>query len=432
MTDILSKSLEQISSDDIASLISDEVPEGKRIEFKRSLPAKDGKLDSWCTGKNRIGDRARNTILEETVAFANAFGGCLLLGIGESSSNPPVAAEIRPIQRCADLAERLKLMFRDCVEPELHNLEIFAIPTDGNKGVVILRTGRSSYAPHRVKTTLACPIRRSNRCERMSMREIQDMTLNLSRGLERLKEKLSERSESFDEEFQKLATPQNAFGLRMTAAPIRDEIKFDKVFNQGGIIENLWLPFVKIQRKAGYDTVPVSSFQSYHNLFPSEWSPRLRAARVAARHPADNGNWRYLYHEVHCDGLLEIGFLSTRNIEFDQSLHSTGIHSDCPVSIFAHIVEWADRIREIAEVPMAEFVIEVEIKSKCGGVKVTFENNHRSGFLLGTLPMGTYIFPHYSLSESAKKVDLVSQFERDFWNFLEKDIGDRQGSLEFH
>ena len=433
MVNILSKSLEQISSDDIESLISDEVPEGIHIEFKARLPAKDGKLDSWCIGKNKIGDRARNKILEETVAFANAFGGCLLLGIGESRSNPPVADKIHPIQRCADLAERLKLIFRDCVEPELHNLEIFAIPMEGDKGVVILRTDRSSYAPHRVKTTRVCSIRRSNRCEPMSMKEIQDMTLTLSGISERLKEKLSERSACFEKEFQNLADPQDAFGLRVTAAPIRDEIKFDKVYDQGGIVEKLWLPFVRIQRKVGDNTLPLISFQSGHNLFPSDWRPRLRATRADAYYFADKGNWRHLYHEVHCDGLLEIGFLSTLRIVHPifNDAEEMYINIDKPVSMFAHVVEWADRIRIQAKNPMVGFVVEIEIKVKGGEVPVTY-NDFGFSFRLGDLPIQSKIFPHYNLTESAKKIDLVAQFERDFWNFLEREIGDRQGSLEFH
>ena len=99
--------------------------------------------------------------------------------------------------------------------------------------------------------------------------------------------------------------------------------------------------------------------------------------------------------------------------------------------MFAHVVEWADRIRKQARNPTAEFVIEVEIKVKGGDVPVTNKDSWFN-FPLGTLPIQTDIFPHYSLTESADKIDLVAQFERDFWNFLGKDIGDRQGSLEFH
>ena len=69
------------------------------------------------------------------------------------------------------------------------------------------------------------------------MREIQDMTLNVLRGLERLDKRLSERSGRFPEEYKRLETPEDAFRIRVTAAPVGDAIRFDRVFGQGSIIK---------------------------------------------------------------------------------------------------------------------------------------------------------------------------------------------------
>ena len=150
MIEVLSKSVDQIGIRDVESFIASEVPEGEQIEFKEELQAKgDGSPNPWMEGKNKIGDRAGNEILEEVVAFANAHSGALLLGIRESNTKPSVATSISPIPRCAELAERLKLVFRDCVEPQLPRIEIFAVPTEGESGVVIVRAGRSRLAPHR-------------------------------------------------------------------------------------------------------------------------------------------------------------------------------------------------------------------------------------------------------------------------------------------
>ena len=101
MIEALSKPADQISIDDIKALISSKVPEGEQIEFKEELPAKgDGSPDPWMSGENKIGERAKNEILAEVVAFANAHGGALLLGIKESATKPPIAAKISPIPRC--------------------------------------------------------------------------------------------------------------------------------------------------------------------------------------------------------------------------------------------------------------------------------------------------------------------------------------------
>ena len=200
MTAVLSKPAEQIDRGDVQALIDSQVPEGEQIEFKETLPAKGRGVDSWMEGKEKIGDRAKESILSEAVAFANAYGGALLIGIKESNTRPPVATEIIPIPQCAALVERLKLVFRDRVEPQLPRLEIFSVPTDGEGGVIIVRLAPSRLAPHRITTTRICPIRRADRCEEMSMREIQDMTLNLSRGLQRIETTLRERSDRFTRE----------------------------------------------------------------------------------------------------------------------------------------------------------------------------------------------------------------------------------------
>ena len=113
MIEVLSKPAEQITAGDIESLIESEVPEGEQIEFKEKPSAKKGAVDPWMLGKGRIGDRGRDELLEEVVAFANAYGGTLLIGVKESKAKPPVAAEITSVPRCAELAERLKLVFRD-------------------------------------------------------------------------------------------------------------------------------------------------------------------------------------------------------------------------------------------------------------------------------------------------------------------------------
>ena len=268
MIEVLSKPADQIRISDIKSLIDSQVPESEQIEFKESLPARKNSTDPWIEGNNTIGNQAKDKILEEGVAFANAYGGVCLLGIKESSTKPPVAAEISPISRCAELAERLKLVFRDRVEPQLPQIEIIPVKTDGENGVIICRVGQSRLAPHRVTRTLVCPIRRSDRCEKMTMRQIQDLTLNISRGLERLERRLSERSERFQHEFERIDEPEKAFGIRATAIPVGDEIPFDRVFHHGRIIENLSEPWRSaLQSKDG------TRIYDAQNNEPTHWRP---------------------------------------------------------------------------------------------------------------------------------------------------------------
>ena len=195
-------------------------------------------------------------------------------------------------------------MFRDRVEPQLPQIEIIPIKTDGESGVIICRVGQSRLAPHRVTRTLVCPIRQSDRCEKMTMRQIQDLTLNISRGLERLKERLSERSERFQREFERIHEPEKSFGIRATAIPVGDEIRFDRVFRHRQIIKDLCEPWRTLQINP--------QIHNFHDIEPIYWRPILRGAR-AERYPEDNYTHKlseHIYREIHCDGLIELGYLS--------------------------------------------------------------------------------------------------------------------------
>ena len=403
---ILSKQADQISPADIQELINSEAPESEQIEYKESLPTDDGSPDRWVTHGDRIGRRAKSKILEETVAFANAYGGALVLGVAESVSNPPVADRITPIPSCANLAERLKLVFRDGVEPQIPALEAFAVPTANDRGVVIIRVGKSRMAPHRVKQTRECTIRRYDRCERMSMREIQDLTLNLAKGTARIERRLDERAHVFSHEFQRLVDPNSAFGFRVTGMPIVDEIRFDCVYG----LDAVYRPPFKVTYFGESGIVhPV----------PSPWRPALRAARTewSLKRPP-NGTRRIEYEEVHCDGLVECAMISCES-EFETAV---------PVRFFSTAAFWSHVVRCFAGAATVEYAIDVEIHVRGVELPVRLGYRHRgapridwrfnSELKVGTLKESPVKFPRYLLSGDENISRLVAVFERDFWHSI--------------
>ena len=424
MTAVLSKPADRIGPGDIQALVAENVPESAQMEFKAGLPAKgSGDPDPWMQGDGRIGDRARNEILEEVVAFANAYGGALVLGIAEDGAKPPVAAGVTPLPRCADLAERFRNVFHACVEPQLPVLEIAAIRTAGDDGIVVLRTGRSRYGPHRVIPTLKCTVRRDDRCESLSMREIQDMTLNLARGTERLERRLRERSRKFGEEFKRLETPDDAFGFRMTAVPVGDEIRFGSVYTGGKLIEELRPPDVGIGRRLNDRESRLRTIRSLHGMHFDDWRPMLRAARVEESHNRNRRTERYAYAEIHADGLLEWGFVSNRLVGvFPEHSAETGFDSETPVSTLAGLLVWADRVRQRASAPGAEYAIQPQFKVTADSVYVGGNDNR---FVVGSIERNDTDFPLYPLEASSEIDKTVSRFERDFWNYFGKDPGSR-------
>ena len=421
MIELLSMPAEQINGSHIESFVDSRVPEGEQIEFKESLPAKgDGTLDQWMSGEDKIGDRAKNIILEEGTAFANAHGGVLFLGIRESDTKPAVADEILPIPRCEDLAERLKLVFRNCVEPRLPKLEIFAVPTQGKNGVIIIRVGRSRLAPHRVTKTLVCPARRSDRCEKMTMREIQDMTLNVARGLEGLNKRFLERCNRFRQEFECLETPADALGIRFTAVPVGDEIRIDRVFRHRAIVREFNEPWHKISIEQG-NSEPYVLDEMVFFLENVRCRPMLRAAREESDWgPGNIERLHNNYRELHCDGLIEIGFVST--IKHPRLEDKLFLHQEFPIIIFANLAVWADRIRKQASAPNAEYAIEGEICTIGTSAVVA---TGTSSPILGDAPIlkpDSLKFPRYSLGDPDEISDLIALFYRDFWNSSGKDI----------
>ena len=428
MIELLSMPAEQIDSSHIESFVDSKIPEGEHVEFKESLPTRDGKPDPWIAG-GKIGDRAKNTILGEVVAFANAYGGALLLGIKESRTKPAVADSVLPIPRCEDLAECLKMVFRDRVEPQLPRLEIFAVPIESEDGgVVIIRVGRSRLAPHRVTKTLVCTVRRSDRCEEMTMREIQDMTLNMARGLERLDKRLSARYESFQQEFECLETPADALGIRFTAMPIGDEVRIDRVFRRGVIVEEFNEPWRKISIEQGNNPPHILDDMRIL-LVGTRCRPMLRAVREESDWGPDNMERFYnSYRELHCDGLVEIGFVSIgRHGYLKDKLF---LHQEFPTIIFANLAAWADRIRKKASAPTVEYAIEGEIRGIGTPAVVAADTNSPILRYPTILKPGCVKFPRYSLGNPEEISELIALFYRDFWNSLGKDIDTGEFTFE--
>ena len=319
------------------------------MEFKRGLPAKGkGNQDQWMSDQTNIGEFAKNKILKEVVAFANAYGGVLVLGIEEDGkAKPAVAKKICPIPKCEDAADRFRSIFRARVEPKLPACDIFAVKTgsDGT-GVVVFRVpGRSRLAPHRIEGTNICPIRRWDCSEKMTMREIQDMTLNMARGLERLDKKLQEREKRFKHEFERLCAPERAYGIRITAVPVGDDLRLQRIYQkQNRLVKEIVPPTLAVMRQMpDMDLAHVDRTSGLpERIRDLGWTPQLRAARTRSLYdrcpPIDVNQDDYI--ELHCDGLVEFGFVSVIT-----NVTKMPMFSDPAIWALANVIYWADALR---------------------------------------------------------------------------------------
>ena len=326
------------------------------------------------------------------------------------------------------------MVFRDCIDPQLPRVEIFAVETEADAGVVIIRVPRSRLAPHRNKKTLECPIRRFDRCERMTMREIQDMTLNVSRGLQRIDDEFSRRSKLFRRQFCRLRTPKEAYGLRFTAVPVVDDLRIDRLLHGHVLDPRFEPPSVDVVRNLpGQGRPPLLQGVQAYSFRYSDWKPRLRAARSEASHAALYARETMniiSYRELHCHGLVELGLLSVHG-ESDPdsraSPHVFPMSRELPVVEFASLAAWVGQVRTEAGAPTAEYAVEVQIDTK-GPCRVIHGNAPPSP-PVGSLDSGSTMFPRYALGDPEHLPKLLDIFERDFLNACGKDFANQLGNL---
>lgn len=194
------KAIDQVTVKDLTQLVDDGVVEDRRIEFKADVPVSAEeqraqlKLNtaarpvdrSWTQGKS-LAKFGRDALAEEVVAFANADGGTLILGMEETDEAPPRAKGINPLPDVAGLERRLRDILAACIEPRLPYVAVRALPTaaDGS-GVILIETGPSVLGPHWVTSTRKPTIRREDRCDPLSMPEVHDMVLRLARQMDSL------------------------------------------------------------------------------------------------------------------------------------------------------------------------------------------------------------------------------------------------------
>jgi schlafen family protein len=350
MLPVFTKPLELVTPADVVDLTAQAWPEGYEVEFKKALPHKKGGTHPWAVGADDIGEHARDEILSEVVAFANAQGGSLVLGVEETKDRPPRALAISAVPRVGELARRFEDQARSCIDPPLPGLRIRAVETDGNSGVVIFRTTASRAAPHRLTTTLHSYVRHGSSTLRMTMREIQDMTLNVVRGLAGVEQTFADRGGSFRAWLDRQCSAvggQVGAALRITAVPLAP------LPDPGRILGREYdLFFLQREFAAMVNGQPVTL------SLPVRLDRERPIVRGAARVYADQGpTGGRLRQELYQSGLADLWFAMIR------SDNRPLIFVSNVLAAAATTLKLINRFRETVGSPDAEYAVEVAIDS---------------------------------------------------------------------
>ena len=207
---MIAKPLSDVSREDLSALILGPWVEDEQIDFKETIPHKDGEgHDPWrnaASEARRIREHGRDQLLAAVVAFANSYGGDLVVGVREvAQTQPGVAEALDPLPACEDAVHRLSQAATECIEPPIPSLQVRGIAFgDDGSGVIVIRAPRSRMAPHRLRTTKECYHRVHHVTLPMTMRQIQDLTLNVARGLEDVERRLRDASVTFRQWLQKV------------------------------------------------------------------------------------------------------------------------------------------------------------------------------------------------------------------------------------
>lgn len=384
-----------LTADDIQRLVEEETPEGDQFELKATLPSRRGN-DPWVDGENGIGDFARNKILEEVVAFANAHGGWLVVGVEESDDHPKRASDINPIRECQALAERLRLQCRDCIEPQLPLLDVAGVSTnEDGSGVVVFHVPQSRLAPHRHQQTRECYIRRADRTEKMTMREIQDLTLQTERGMKAVQTTLEARQAAFDDLFRSfIEQEERAFGLRLTGVPTAP-ISIERVHRQDASKPAL-------RRFTG--TIRDTEYELFVPFDDGFWRPLVRGSVKL-----DSDEFAHSLREVFDDGRFEY-----QVIKRPSHGHEPVIYLAWYMGLVANSLSAIERLRAAAGAPNLEYALEIEVVVANHPVYVGRYGRSPFGDDLGPIEIGRTIFPTYSVGPPEEFQILAQLIERDF------------------
>lgn len=378
MPALFSKPIDEIASGDIEELIREHYPETELVEFKEALPSKKGQ-DGWYNGSDTVSDYARNQLLAEIVAFANAHGGHLIIGIAESDDHPRRASRITPIPRCADFVAKFKLQIRDCIDPTIPLVGVngVALGPDG-EGVVVIRVPQSRMSPHRLMSNKECYIRHSDRCETMTMREIQDLTIQRMRGVAGLDEILTERGNRFR---QWIATSPTlncvTTGCRISLVPTT-ELYVPALYRNSAFLPPLNRFHIQLENGGTIDAlVPNPAVDE---------RPILRGTRRS-----DNATDPSVVQEVHCSGLIELIYRESRK--------EPGFYASWILGVFCNGLLMAEAFRRAAGAPEVEYAFELEIAATSATVPILEYARHGINRLLGTSPKSPCLFPRMSLGD---------------------------------
>lgn len=413
---ILEAPIADLTFADIEALIREEAEEGPRVELKRSLPANDREGDPWMRGARRFSNPARDGLAKEIVAFANAYGGAVVVGIDETDDHPKRARgpDAVLIPRIADCAEQMQQALDSLIDPPLAILEVRGIERPGGDGggVLVIRTGPSTRAPHGHGRPPLAYMRRGSRSEPMTMRDLQSVLFETRTRGERVAALLTDRRNALTTMVEQ--GPDSIVLEDNTQPFLRRRVLWFRCTLVAA--ENLSQHADEITRSARLirpHPRTVSAFGS--NLFHYAWQPRLNGVENVDRSNRHFSRW-FIGDQgiVDAYGLLALEAYRDHAAAFAPILFP-------PVAL--QVIGLGEVLRRAAGRPDAELALECEFISRTSATAVRGDG---TAFDDGVqVPAGEVRIGPFSLGNFEDWRTVFAEIERGIWNGLGMRVGER-------
>lgn len=364
MTAFFAKAIGELTADDVVGLLGN--PEGQLLEFKGELPAESERgraADPWLAapepGKSRRGplEFAKRKLFREIVAFANAEGGWLVLGVTETDEKPARAEAVRPLPDCGELAERLMRAASDWIDPPITGLQVRGISSgEAGEGSVVFRVPRSPNAPHRLKPDSGGPAykRVGEESKPMTMREVHDMVLQRATERSRLDEEFAFLRSRYGELVPKRSTEGAYVGVHIIAAPVGGPFAIERVYRSRDLFK----------RGSG----PVAQGELHIPFFEGE---DLRGASSGIQPVVRGGraerSFVYVFgstqHQV--EDLRSVEVFDSGSVDTTLKVSGSGYNRvmvDWILAEVADVLRIVRDVRTLAGNPDAEYALEIELR----------------------------------------------------------------------
>jgi predicted HTH transcriptional regulator len=125
----------ELNERDMDTLLNDQTPEGKLLDYKRELPGST--------------DEKKKEFLFDVSSFANASGGYLVYGVEEDAGIPRQFVDLGVANADAEI-RRLQSIILDGLDPRIPGLGLRFIPTSKGTTVLVISIPKSWALPHMV------------------------------------------------------------------------------------------------------------------------------------------------------------------------------------------------------------------------------------------------------------------------------------------